>query len=147
MLSTGGLAQTEMSKVLQEPPNYVSDESSIERMLDLLKHHQLIYSDPEGRWRVKAELEGTVRRYLDPSPLAAKMLELATNMRRSVDGLNGAIDHPEFQQHFREQLDAIREKLKTEYAETDPAFSWVPSDVSRVRQMADTLERIARKIP
>jgi len=146
MLSVGGLTKSDMARVLQEPPNYVSDATSIDRMIALLKGHELVYSDPEGRWRVGAELEGAIRRYLDPSPLAAKMLELAADMRGALDGKTGAIEHNGWQQRFRVPLDAVKEKLKNDHAETDPAFDWVPSDAGMVRRMADALERLARKI-
>jgi hypothetical protein len=148
MLDVGGLTEPEMSSALKsDPTNYVSDPVSVGRMLDLLKQHGLVVADSEGRWRVKPEIEDSVRRYLSPSPLALQMLQLAAELRNWVHDQTGLIDSNIWEQRFRERVEALREKAKRDHAEVDSWLSKQPGADTAVRQIADALERVARRLP
>ena len=127
--------------------NYVSNPVAVRRMLDVLKERHLVDADSEGRWRVKAVLEETVHKDLNPSQLALQMLQLAKELRRWVQGNNGPIDINDWAGRFCERVEALKEEAKREHAEVDPWLSKLPSAAGDVRRIADALERVARRLP
>jgi hypothetical protein len=146
MLDGGGLTLNDMKDALEEPPGYVSDPVSIETMIKAVHDHKLVQGDSQGRWRVRPELETVLRRYLEPSPLASKMLRLAGELRAWVHGQTGQIDMNVFDQQFRARLNVLRAKAERDHGETESWLDKLPSAAEAVRQIADALERVARNI-
>jgi len=75
------------------------------------------------------------------------MLDLARELRNWVQGSNGAVDLNEWTQRFADRVEALREKAKRDHAEVDPWLTKLPSAAGAVRQIADALERVARRLP
>ncbi|MGB7219279.1 MAG: TIR domain-containing protein [Vicinamibacterales bacterium] len=147
MLDVGSLALNDMKLALDEPPRYVSDPVSIEKMIKVLRDHRLVQGDSQGRWRVTPELEAVLRRYFGPPPLASQMLQLAEELRAWSQGQTGLIDANSFEEQFRARLNVLREKAERDHGETDPWLDKMPSAAGAVRTIADALERVARSIP
>jgi len=148
MLETGSLTEKEMSFTLEnDPAHYVSDPVSVRKMINLLKHHGLIYPDAEGRWHVTAELQEAVAGYLSPSPLAQQLLSLAKELRGWVQGQSGLIDQNAWEHQFRQRVEAVAEKAKRDHAEVDFWLDKLPSAAEAVRSIAEALERVARRLP
>ena len=73
------------------------------------------------------------------------MLELAKELRHWAQG-NAAIDLNEWNQRFAGRVEAVREKAKRDHAEVDSWLDKLPSATGAVRQIADALERVARRL-
>lgn len=148
MLAAGGLTVNEMGEFLASlPQRYVSDLSSVEKMAKALDAGGLVQRDFEGRWRIKPELEPSVRRCFD-APLSMKLQELAKEI---CDWAGGPPDHPIDQSVFRERfaarIEALRQKAVNDHGETDEWLVKTPSSAMGAKGIADGLLRVAGRVP
>jgi hypothetical protein len=68
-------------------------------------------------------------------------------MRAWVEGNDGPIDRNGWDQKFQTELNLLREKAASEYAEGDEWLSKMPSSGGGVRGIAEGLERVAKRLP
>jgi hypothetical protein len=146
MLAKGSATRPEMKLALEEPPHYVSDPISIEKMIQTLKASDLVQGSAEDRWRVTPELDGLLRQHLKPSAFAVKIRELAKDLRTSVEGQSGLIDGNLFEQQFRDRLTVLRDKAARDHGVTAPWLDKLPSNASSIRKIADALDRLAQEV-
>jgi hypothetical protein len=145
MLTAGTLTRDEMGSVLKEA-TFVHDVVSVKRNLDVLKNHNLVEGDAEGRWSIKAEIRNLIQDCLS-TPLSKRMMDLSQRMLAWADTNNSSIDLIAFEQKFQTELNLLRDEAQRNHSVGDEGLSRSPKSPHGVRGIAEALTRVAQQVP
>ena len=147
VLEAGTLASSEIAAAL-EAHRLVSDGHSVDRIVNHQRDSDLIVRDHVGRWSVKDDARDVLRRCFD-APLSLRLLRVSDELREWLRQFSssGGFDTNDFQQRFAHRIASLASTAKEKHSETEDWLSKQPSSVRGGEELAQALERLARRVP